>query len=240
MSSVPSYSVVLPAAGIGKRMLSELPKQYLPIAGITIIEHTITKLLSHPQIRRVVVVLSENDSIFHTLPIAQNNQVETTVGGKERADSVLAGLQYLSSQEKWVLVHDAARPCLNLDDLTNLLALAKQGEIGGILACRVRDTMKRSNMDKTIHKTESREDLWHALTPQFFLLDQLKFALEKADKDDALITDEASAIEYINKTVLLVEGLASNIKVTQPEDLLLAEFYLAQTKNNVLSPKETT
>jgi 2-C-methyl-D-erythritol 4-phosphate cytidylyltransferase len=240
MLLAPTYSVVLPAAGIGKRMLSELPKQYLPIASSTIIEHTISKLLNHPQIKRVVVVLSPSDSIFNTLPIAQHDQVETTIGGKERADSVLAGLQHLAGQDKWVLVHDAARPCLHLDDLTNLLALAEQGEIGGILACRVRDTMKRANTDKTIHKTESREDLWHALTPQFFLLDQLKYALEKANKDNALITDEASAIEYINKTVLLVEGRASNIKVTQPEDLLLAEFYLAQTKNNALSPEETT
>ncbi|MCF2950452.1 2-C-methyl-D-erythritol 4-phosphate cytidylyltransferase [Paraglaciecola aquimarina] len=232
MSSKSLYSVVLPAAGIGKRMLSEIPKQYLTIAGRTIIEHTISVLLKHPQIRRVIVVLNPEDAIFNTLPIAQNPKVETTIGGKERADSVLAGLQHLDEQEQWGLVHDAARPCLSLNDISKLIAIAEQGDIGGILASRVRDTMKRSDTSNTILHTESRENLWHALTPQFFNLTELKYALETAKNDKALITDEASAIEYIGKPVKLIEGQASNLKVTQPEDLLLAEFYLTQNKNS--------
>ncbi|MGJ8681254.1 2-C-methyl-D-erythritol 4-phosphate cytidylyltransferase [Paraglaciecola sp.] len=239
MSSKSLYSVVVPAAGVGKRMLSELPKQYLTIAKRTLIEHTILRLLEHPKIKRVLIVLNPEDKVFKTLPIAQHPKVETTLGGKERADSVLAGLQYLPNDEQWVLVHDAARPCLALEDLTKLLALAEQSETGGILATRVRDTMKRSDSNKTVLQTESRENLWHALTPQFFKLDELKFALEKANQENQTITDEASAIEYIGKPVKLVEGHASNLKVTQPEDLLLAEFYLTQSKSDQSLHKET-
>ncbi|MDU0353858.1 2-C-methyl-D-erythritol 4-phosphate cytidylyltransferase [Paraglaciecola aquimarina] len=231
MSTTSQFPVILPAAGIGKRMQSDIPKQYLVILGKTIIEHTITSLLSHPNVSYVVIVLSSNDTIFQTLPLASNPRVKTTLGGKERADSVLAGLQYLSAQEKWVLVHDAARPCLKHDDLSNLLALTKSGETGGILASPVRDTMKRGDSNGTIAHTESRDNLWHALTPQLFPLQQLKSALIEAQQKHVPITDEASAIEFVNQNVLLVEGSASNIKVTKPEDLMLAEFYLSQQAN---------
>lgn len=228
MPQKPLYTVVLPAAGIGKRMQSVTPKQYLVIAGKTILEHTIHTLLSHPAIHQVIVVLNAQDDIFHTLDIAKNQRVTTTVGGKERADSVLAGLKKLKTNEQWVLVHDAARPCVQLDDISKLLALAEQGDIGGILASPVRDTMKRSDKQNNILHTESREHLWHALTPQFFLTEQLKLALVSAEQQQLNITDEASAMESMNYPVKLVEGKSSNLKVTQPEDLQLAEFYLTQ------------
>jgi 2-C-methyl-D-erythritol 4-phosphate cytidylyltransferase len=233
MPSLSQYSIVVPAAGIGKRMKADCPKQYLYISGKTIIEHTLTKLLEHSQVKRVIVVLNPNDKLFAQLPIAAHPCVEVVEGGQERCDSVLAGLNYLENDEEWVLVHDAARPCLNQKDLTALLQLAEQGSIGGILATPVRDTMKRAmgvkiNGHSVIKQTESRENLWHALTPQFFKLASLKKALNEASKKKTNITDEASAIELLGERVMLVEGCASNIKITQPEDLLLAEFYLTQ------------
>jgi 2-C-methyl-D-erythritol 4-phosphate cytidylyltransferase len=229
MPSLSQYSVVVPAAGIGKRMKTDCPKQYLCIAGKTIIEHTLTNLLEHSQVKRVIVVINPNDKLFDQLPIASHPSIEVVEGGQERYDSVLAGLNYLPDDEEWVLVHDAARPCLAAPDLTALLQLAKQGSIGGILATPVRDTMKRAvnvrmNGQNIVKKTESRENLWHALTPQFFKLASLKKALNEAGKKKTDITDEASAIELLGEKVMLVEGCASNIKITQPEDLFLAEF----------------
>jgi 2-C-methyl-D-erythritol 4-phosphate cytidylyltransferase len=239
MSSISQYSIVVPAAGIGKRMKTDCPKQYLQISGKTIIEHTLTNLLEHNQVKRVVVVLNPDDNFFMQLPIANHPRVEVVTGGKERCDSVLAGLNHLPDDEEWVLVHDAARPCLTKTDLTALLRLAEQGNSGGILATRVRDTMKRAvnlkiNGPSVVANTESRENLWHALTPQFFKLATLKKALNEANKKNVSITDEASAIELLGEKVMLIEGCASNIKITQPEDLLLAEFYLTQKRAKCL------
>jgi len=236
MLTLSQYSVVVPAAGIGKRMKADCPKQYLYIAGKTIIEHTLMNLLEHSQVQRVIVVLDPNDVLFAQLPIASHPCIEVVEGGQERCDSVLAGLNYLADDEEWVLVHDAARPCLTATDLTALLKLAEQGGIGGIggiLATPVRDTMKRAvnvkvNGHNIVKKTESREHLWHALTPQFFKLNTLKKALNTAIQQKTNITDEASAMECLGEKVMLVEGCASNIKITQPEDLLLAEFYFFQ------------
>jgi 2-C-methyl-D-erythritol 4-phosphate cytidylyltransferase len=233
MSPLNQYSVVVPAAGIGKRMKKSCPKQYLQIAGKTVIEHTLTNLLEHNQIKRVVVVLNSNDTLFAKLPIASHPNIEIVEGGQERCDSVLAGLNCVPDDERWVLVHDAARPCLTQTDLTKLLQLAEKGSTGGILATPVRDTMKRSVNVKihgknNVEKTESRENLWHALTPQFFELSLLKRALSQANEQKIAITDEASAIEFLGEDVVLIEGSSSNIKITQPEDLLLAEFYLTQ------------
>ncbi|MFT2089812.1 2-C-methyl-D-erythritol 4-phosphate cytidylyltransferase [Paraglaciecola sp. 2405UD69-4] len=236
MPSPTQYSVIVPAAGIGKRMKAACPKQYLNILGKPIIEHTLENLLAHPQIKTVVVALNPNDTVFKTLAISKHPNLEIVTGGKERSDSVLAGLNYLPDNEKWVLVHDAARPCLQHSDLSALLNLADTGPHGGILAAPVRDTMKRgvltaNKRQSRVKHTESRDNLWHALTPQFFPLPLLKHALSSALLKGVEITDEASAIEFISETVLLVEGRASNIKVTQPEDLLLAEFYLSQPNN---------
>lgn len=233
MSTHSQFSVVVPAAGIGKRMQADCPKQYLHIAGKTIIEHTLTNLLDHNQIKRVIVVLNASDQSFAQLTIANHPKVRVVEGGQERCDSVLAGLNYLPEDEEWVLVHDAARPCLAQSDLTKLLQLANHGNTGGILATPVRDTMKRAQTTKMNHQnivkhTESRENLWHALTPQFFKCATLRRALKEAMQENIEITDEASAIEYLGEKVILVAGRASNIKVTQPEDLLLAEYYLTR------------
>lgn len=217
---------VVPAAGVGSRMAADRPKQYLHIAGKTILEHTIDRLLQHPQVERVVVAISEHDPYFPTLPLADHPQVTRVDGGAERADSVFSGLAAIDDPDAWVLVHDAARPCLRQQDLDRLIIEAQASEYGAILAVPVRDTMKRGNGQKEIAVTVERSDLWHALTPQMFRAGQLKQALEKALADGAMVTDEASALEHCGMAPKLVTGRADNLKVTQPEDLAIAEFYL--------------
>lgn len=229
--SFPEIIAVVPAAGIGSRMRSECPKQYLTIGDKTILEHSIDALLAHPAIRRVVVALSPLDVHFQRLPVAQDTRVTTVVGGGLRADSVLAGLQAAQGAE-WVLVHDAARPCLHLSDLTRLLALTATSQVGGILAAPVRDTMKRAiGSSSDIDHTVEREALWHALTPQLFPQALLHDCLLRALNDGATITDEASALEYCGYHPELVSGRSDNLKVTRPEDLALAQFYLTQIQS---------
>ncbi len=227
--------VVIPAAGVGKRMQSDRPKQYLEIHQKTVIEHTMDCFLYHPDVIGIIVVLHRDDpywkSVSNNLPL--NIPVYTVEGGAERSDSVLQGLDYLSMVEKvdadhWVMVHDAARPCLTQTDLNKLLQLTTQSSaIGGILATPVKDTMKRANKNShTILKTESREDLWHALTPQLFRLGDLQQALQQGLDSQSVITDEASAMELAGQFPELVEGSRHNIKITQPDDIALATWLL--------------
>nr|WP_269751497.1 2-C-methyl-D-erythritol 4-phosphate cytidylyltransferase [Paraneptunicella aestuarii] len=212
-------------------MGANCPKQYLPLAGKTLLECTLERLISHNQINHIVLAISPEDEYFPQLPIANADWLTVVKGGKERADSVLAGLEALNAEynesSDWVLVHDAARPCITHSDLDKLLALYETG-IGGILSMPVRDTMKRASAEhpNLVSHSEARAHLWHALTPQFFPRQALHDALKKALVQGLSITDEASAIELMGGSVKLVEGLTSNIKVTHPEDLGLAEFYL--------------
>ncbi|AXF76717.1 2-C-methyl-D-erythritol 4-phosphate cytidylyltransferase [Erwinia tracheiphila] len=229
--SISDVIAVVPAAGIGSRMLSEHPKQYMTIRGKTLLEYAIDSLLVHPAISRVIVAINPVDPHFSGLPIAADPRISVVTGGKERADSVLAGL-HVAAAERWVLVHDAARPCLHPDDLMRLLALTVTNDIGGILAAPVRDTMKRAAQDKlAVAHTVDREGLWHSLTPQLFPLALLRDCLQKALRDGVNITDEASALEYCGYQPQLVVGRSDNIKVTRPEDLALAAFYLTQLNN---------
>lgn len=229
--SFPDIIAVVPAAGIGSRMQAECPKQYLSIGGKTLLEHAVNSLLAHPAISRIIVAVSPDDPFFSALPMASDPRITVVNGGKARADSVLAGLQAAPSS-RWVLVHDAARPCLHLDDLTRLLAITATSRVGGILAAPVRDTMKRAEAGKqAIAHTVDREALWHALTPQLFPLELLRTCLERALREGATITDEASALEYCGYHPELVIGRSDNIKVTRPEDLALAAFYLTQSQN---------
>ncbi len=178
--SLPEVIAVLPAAGIGSRMLVDCPKQYLTVGGKTIIEHAIFSLLHHPRIQRVIVVIHPQDTQFSRLSVAQDPRISTVYGGDQRANSVMAGLQ-LAGQAEWVLVHDAARPCLHLDDLSRLLSITECSQVGGILAAPVRDTMKRAEPGiQAIAHTVDRQDLWHALTPQLFPLELLKLCLSRA------------------------------------------------------------
>lgn len=218
-------TAVVPAAGVGSRMAADRPKQYLSIAGKTILEHTIDRLLSHLAIQHVVIAITPSDPYFADLPLGQDPRITVVDGGAERADSVFAGLAKVPN-DSWVLVHDAARPCLRQSDLQNLIDAALHSDCGAILASPVRDTMKRGNGEQGIANTVDRSDLWHALTPQMFKAEELREALQTALRDGAMVTDEASALEHCGKTPRLVKGRADNIKVTQPEDLALAEFYL--------------
>ncbi|CNK75507.1 2-C-methyl-D-erythritol 4-phosphate cytidylyltransferase [Yersinia frederiksenii] len=227
--SLPEVIAVLPAAGIGSRMQADCPKQYLTAGGKTIIEHAISSLLDHPQIQQIIVVIHPQDTQFSTLPIAQDSRIRVVHGGEQRAYSVMAGLQ-AAGQAGWVLVHDAARPCLHRDDLDQLLSIMRHSKVGGILAAPVRDTMKRSEAGvQAIAHTVDRQALWHALTPQLFPLELLKLCLSRALQEGAVVTDEASALEHCGYHPLLVSGRSDNIKVTRPEDLALAEFYLTRS-----------
>lgn len=231
MNRSPSVVAVVPAAGVGSRMQADRPKQYLTLAGKTILEHTLSTLASHPEIARVVIAISEDDPYFPTLSCAKAPWLTVVTGGKERADSVLAAVQTLGENE-WALVHDAARPCLSHDDIDALLAVRDDPTVaGGILATPVRDTMKRAsdaNGVPRIQHTESRENLWHALTPQLFKARDLCAALVSGLNSGAAITDEASAMELAGYSVTLIDGNPANIKITRPADLPLAEFYLHQ------------
>ncbi|MGR1185102.1 2-C-methyl-D-erythritol 4-phosphate cytidylyltransferase [Aeromonas veronii] len=225
-SRVSGLTAIVPAAGIGSRMGADCPKQYLQLAGKTILEHTLERLLSHPAIAQVIVALAPHDRWFEALPVAADPRIVRVEGGAERAFSVLNGLHV--AQGEWVLVHDAARPCLTHGDLDALIAAAMNCG-GAILGSRVRDTMKRSDGEGNIIATVEREQLWHALTPQMFPTRALKRALEEGLLLlGASITDEASAMERAGFTVRMVEGRADNIKVTRPEDLSLAGLFLSQ------------
>jgi len=228
--------IVIPAAGVGKRMQSDVPKQYIRIFDKTVIEHTLDCFTSHSSIAGIIVVLHTDDPYWKTIAnkINANMPIYTVEGGQERCESVMQGLDYLStveqlSTEQWVMVHDAARPCLVSKDIDALLALSEQSDdiVGGILATPVKDTMKRAKQGtNTILKTESRDDLWHALTPQLFRLGELYDALEKGLEAQANITDEASALERLGRFPLLVKGSPQNIKITHPGDVEIATGFL--------------
>ncbi len=226
-----SVIAVVPAAGVGSRMKADRPKQYLKINGKTILEHTVEKLLAHPQVSQIVVAISDDDPYYPELPLTQNPQVIRVAGGSERADSVLSALDYIEKQQlgDWVMVHDAARPCVQLSDIDKLMSTAMSHDVGAILAAPVRDTMKRGAQGQIEHTVE-RADLWHALTPQMFRAEPLWSVLSEALKQGVSITDEASAFEWKGFSPALVAGRSDNFKITQPEDLALAEFYLSQNK----------
>jgi 2-C-methyl-D-erythritol 4-phosphate cytidylyltransferase len=224
--------VVIPAAGVGKRMKADRPKQYLELEGKTVIEHTLACFSHHSAISGIVVVLSSEDPYWPDLDLHSEAPLHRAEGGKERCHSVLNGLDVVAQyadDDDWVLVHDAARPCLMREDLDNLFDILHEDKVGGILAVPVRDTMKRENDAGRIDHTVERRRLWHALTPQMFRLGILRHALTQAMQNDFQVTDEASAMEYIGLAPRLVEGRISNIKITHPDDLALASYYLQST-----------
>jgi 2-C-methyl-D-erythritol 4-phosphate cytidylyltransferase len=220
---------VVPAAGVGKRMQADRPKQYLPLVGKTVIEHTLSRLVQSGAFQAVAVAISVEDPYWPELEISQHPQVITAPGGKERADSVLSALKALQGQaddNDWVLVHDAARPCLTADDIHNLIATLKDDAVGGILALSSHDTLKQVD-GRNIAATIDRSHIWRALTPQMFRYGMLRDALQDAEGNPA-ITDEASALELLGLQPKIVEGRPDNIKITRPEDLALAQFYMEQ------------
>ena len=220
---------IVPAAGRGTRFGSGTPKQYQQILGLTLIEHSLRALLGHPEVDAVMVALSPDDPFWAGWREMEGKPIYTCQGGVERADSVLAALQALPatvSEDQFVLVHDAARPCLRAVDLSKLFAIGLADPIGAILAAPVRDTLKRANEEGRSTMTEPREQLWRALTPQMFRRGGLTRALQASMRVGAKVTDEAMAMERLGLKPKLVEGSEDNIKVTTPADLALAEFIL--------------
>lgn len=229
--TMPDCWAVVPAAGVGRRMGGDRPKQYLPLVGRTVIEYSLQALLAHPRVVGVVVAIGQDDPYWTSVRPQADKPVETVLGGAERCDSVLNGLRSLATKlpaDHWVMVHDAARPCLQAADVDSLIAAASGDPIGGILAMPVRDTIKRADAEARIEVTVDRTDLWQALTPQMFRLGMLVHALELSLARGFQVTDEASAMERAGWFAKLVAGRADNIKVTRPEDLPLAERFLQQ------------
>jgi 2-C-methyl-D-erythritol 4-phosphate cytidylyltransferase len=225
------FWAVVPAAGIGSRMGSAVPKQYLPLHGRPVIEHTLDRLCRHPRIAGVLVAVASADPYWDGLRLGDYPPPRRVLGGPERCHSVLNALQVLAETadaEDWVLVHDAARPCLRRTDIDRLMDALEDDPVGGLLGAPVRDTMKRADPGGAVRETVSREGLWHALTPQMFRLRSLTVALEAALLGGRLVTDEAQAMELWGATPRVIEGRADNIKLTRPEDISLAELYLRQ------------
>ncbi len=225
----PRCWAVVPAAGVGARMQAERPKQYLPLLGRRVIEHTLQRLLAHPCIGAVVVAISSDDDWWPEVTIKTDKPLWLAEGGDERCHSVLNALQTLSAQaaeRDWVLVHDAARPCLRSENIDELIQRCEAHPVGGLLAVPVNDTLKRADAARNVRETVDRNRLWQAQTPQMFRLGPLRDALQQALAANALVTDEASAMERAGHAPLLVEGHAGNIKITHPGDLALAELYL--------------
>lgn len=227
------YWAIVPAAGAGRRMGSAIPKQYLPLAGQSVIAHTLDTLLHHPRLAGVVVAISADDEWWPEIAAGRvtDKPLLVVTGGVERSHSVLNGLDALSERahpDDWVLVHDAARPCLCVADLERLLTELADDPVGGLLAVPVRDTLKRADAAGRVAVTVDRSSLWHALTPQMFRLGLLRDALRKALTRGLMVTDEAAAMEAAGFTPRLIEGRADNLKITRPEDLALAEFYLTR------------
>lgn len=223
------FYALVPAAGFGSRMGYELPKQYIALAGQPMIYHALATLCNNPEITTVFVVLAPNDESWRTFDWSKfgDKLQPLYCGGQTRAISVLNGL--LASElepDDWVLVHDAARPCLNAEQLEHLLNDLRDDEVGGLLAVPVADTLKRADAMQRVAHTESRSGLWQAQTPQMFRAGLLIKALESTPG----VTDEASAVEALGFYPKLVSSDSSNFKVTYPQDIQLAELLLLQGK----------
>ncbi|WHP07591.1 2-C-methyl-D-erythritol 4-phosphate cytidylyltransferase [Acinetobacter corruptisaponis] len=224
---------VVPAAGSGSRFSKTELKQYQYIQNHTVLEHTVNRL-NTLNLAGCILAIGEQDHFAKTLSFQHKDKLHFCSGGAERVHSVLNALIYLSEiahEDDWVLVHDAARPCVTQENLQLLVNTAIVHNQSAILAIPVRDTLKQVHTGNQIEKTVSRELLWQAQTPQIAKLKILKNALKTALANDILITDEASALEYINQPVQVVQGRSDNIKITYADDLELARLIL-QSQNS--------
>ncbi|MCK0164723.1 2-C-methyl-D-erythritol 4-phosphate cytidylyltransferase [Marinobacter sp. S6332] len=225
--------LIVPAAGIGQRMQAECPKQYLRINNRFILDITLSRLLDTGRFTGCMVPLNASDHWWPESDASNDNRIQTCSGGAERADSVLSALHALKEQvaaDDWVLVHDAARPCVHPADLANLVSTLAEHPVGGLLAAPVADTLKRADSGglPEVSETVDRSQLWRALTPQMFRYSMLVSALETALQEKQPVTDESSAMEFSGNMPVLVEGRPDNIKITVPADLDLAGFILSR------------
>lgn len=231
-SPFPRFWAVIPAAGIGARMGTAEPKQYLPLCGKTVLEHTLSRVTGHPRIDATVLVIAADDPYWPRLASGYaGSSLLIAEGGAERCHSVLNGLLALVSRaapNDWVLVHDAARPCVRHEDIDALMDALMDHPVGGLLGIPVADTMKRTDLEGDVFETVQRKGLWRALTPQMFRYGHLLQAMQEALDKDKLVTDESAAIEIAGHTPRMVEGHADNIKITRPQDRVLAELFIRQ------------
>jgi 2-C-methyl-D-erythritol 4-phosphate cytidylyltransferase len=236
ISASVNYWAIVPAAGTGSRMGTLVPKQYAMLGSKKIIEHTLERLLETPSLVGIVVAVSKQDAEWQSLAISRHPLVHCVEGGAERAHSVLNALAYLHNKVQandWVLVHDAARPCVTLTNIKSLCTSLRDDPVGGILAVPVSDTLKQVDSQKSIVNTIDRRFLWQAQTPQLFRYQLLLDCLKKSIERNEHITDEASAVESCGYSPKVVEGRSDNIKITRPDDLSLAEFILQQQERRL-------
>ena len=228
---MPRCWAVIPAAGLGRRMGKATPKQYLPLRGRTVIEHSVSRIRRHPGVDAVVVVTREDDPWWPRLVLAGDEGVESVTGDAERYLSVLCGLDALGGRaagEDWVMVHDAVRPCVRAADIGRLIEAVTAGASGAVLGAPARDALKRVDERGRVVTTLARGRLWHAQTPQIFRFGALRRALEAAaGGGEAGVGDESEAMEAQGVFPMMVEGHSDNIKITWPGDIALAELYLA-------------
>ncbi len=232
------YWVIVPAAGAGQRMGATIPKQYLPLENSTVIEISLRHFLNNPKISGVVVALHQDDKCWNELTITKDDRIHTVIGGKTRTESVFNAVSCLENtsaeDQDFVIVHDAARPCLRNTDLELLMQQLENDDVGGILAAPVSDTLKMADKltesISTVVKTLDRASIWRALTPQMFRLGILNRALKYCMKLNIEVTDEASAVEQLGLQVKLIKGQSDNIKITHAEDLELAAGILKKIK----------
>ncbi|TNF03981.1 MAG: 2-C-methyl-D-erythritol 4-phosphate cytidylyltransferase [Gammaproteobacteria bacterium] len=217
--------IVVPAAGVGSRFGGALPKQYQSLAGKTVVEHTLERLLAVND-AIVVVAVHPDDKYWTELPVFEHPRIRTVHGGKERADSVRLALECLTREahtDDWVLVHDVARPCVRVTEIQHLINTLSDHKVGGILAVPVSDTVKRVEQGDNIAGTEDRSKLWLAQTPQMFRYGLLSWSLNTAVRQQWQPTDESAAVERLGHIPQIVEGSRDNIKITRQEDLEIAE-----------------
>ena len=234
--------VVIPAAGAGRRLGSQIPKQYLSVAGRALLAHTLAVFDRIERVRGIVVVISAQDQYWPQLGWQGDKPVYTVTGGTERCHSVdnaLRSLRQSARDDDWVLVHDAARPCLTRQDVNKMFSLLDGHAVGGLLAAPVTDTLKQADAQGECVATIERADKWRALTPQMFRYAVLREALHRAIEHGVLVTDDAEAVERAGYRVRLVPGRADNIKVTSQEDLLLAEWLLQSRAANATGERLT-
>ncbi|NND45269.1 MAG: 2-C-methyl-D-erythritol 4-phosphate cytidylyltransferase [Xanthomonadales bacterium] len=226
----PVVHALLPAAGSGRRCGGPVLKQYLPLNGRPVLAHAIDAVNRFPEVAGLTVVVGADDRIFAELIDPEFAGIETVIGGDTRAESVLNGLVAIRERHpeaEWVLVHDAARPCLPPDCLDELLTRGLAHPDGAILAVPVQDTLKRGDSERNIMNTVARDALWAAQTPQLFPLHRLIAAIEAMLEAGETPTDEASAMEFTGARPLLVMGSTVNIKITWPGDVAMAEAWMA-------------
>jgi 2-C-methyl-D-erythritol 4-phosphate cytidylyltransferase len=224
------YWLVMPAAGIGRRFGADRPKQYAPLCGRTVIEWALNPFLTDSRCAGTVVAIAEDDPYWKEIAPPS---VLVTAGGRERSHSVRNGLTALADRvggDDWVLVHDAARPCLPRQDLDRLLMNLADHPVGGLLATPAADTLKRADSSLEVQETVDRVGLWRALTPQMFRYARLCEALDRVHAAGRLPTDEAQAIEWLGEHPKLVEGAAANLKITSAADLAIAAALLKEVR----------